>query len=324
MGCDTFLPISGTTMATNSHQWTVDMRIETSASTFARQIEGIELWHELDNATISELERLWLEHGVLVFRRQCLDEAELVAFSHRFGDPAHIVRRDWKSGNAPEVTLISNLKTATGRSVGGLGAGELGWHSDQSYVLNPATGSVLYMVEMPHDGGRTYWANLRQAYAALDPATKARIESLEGIYDYLARQSTYDDEAPMSAELRAKTPIVAHPLVHTDPLSGTRSLYLDPTTMTGIVGLDEPEGRALLDDLIAHATQSEFVYEHRWQVGDVVMWDNGFTLHRRDPFDADALRLLKRTTLRLSSAKHIVPETRLFDTGLPGDQAAAR
>jgi len=276
---------------------------------FAFEVRGVDLWRSLEQGVVDALEQAWSSQGVLVFRRQSLSEEELVAFSGRFGDPDHIVRDDWRSGNHPAVTQISNMKNSRGQSIGGLGSGELGWHTDQSYVANPATGSILYMVEMPKVGANTYWANLNPAYEALPAATQERIEGLHAVYDYVKRQSTYDDEKPMSEELRRRTPPVAHPLVSTDPVSGRRSLYLDPTTTVGIRELPGPEGQALLEELNRHATQPEFVYTHHWQVGDVIMWDNGFLLHRRDDFDPSHNRLLKRTTIRLSPDRHIIPST---------------
>lgn len=276
---------------------------------FAFEVRGLDLWRPLAQDVADALDAAWSSQGVLVFRRQALSEEELVAFSRRFGDPDQIVRDDWQSGNHPAVIQISNMKNSQGRSIGGLGSGELGWHTDQSYVANPATGSVLYMVEMPRDNANTYWSNLHLAYEALPDATKRRIEGLRAVYDYFRRQSTYDDEKPMSEELRRRTPSVAHPLVNTHPVSGRKSLYLDPTTTVGVDGLPEAEGRELLDELNRHATRPEFVYTHCWQIGDLIMWDNGFLLHRRDPFDAQQNRLLKRTTIRLSPQRHIVPST---------------
>jgi taurine dioxygenase len=281
-----------------------------AAGGFAREVRGLALWQTPNTTTLAALREAWRRHGVLVFRRQALSEDELVAFSALFGRPDVIVRADWQ-GNRPEVIQISNMKNQAGQSIGGLGAGELGWHSDQSYVANPATGALLYMVEMPPEGGRTYWANLRLAYAALPQPAKDRIANLSAIYDYAKRQATYDDEKPMSAELRRKTPPVIHPLVNRDPVTGECSLYLDPTTTVGIEGLAPEAGNALLAELAAHATRPEFVYGHDWQIGDLVMWDNGYLLHRRDPFDARQNRLLKRTTIRLATTHHIVPPSRL-------------
>ncbi len=279
---------------------------------FAREVRGLDLWCDHDESTIDALRRAWSEAGVLVFRRQALDEAEMVRFFSRFGEPDIIVRTDWQSRNAPEVIHISNMKDQAGRSIGGLGAGELDWHTDQSYVANPATGAMLYMVESPAEGVPTYWANLRLAYAALPDETKGRIDGLHAVYDYIKRQSTYDDEEPMSAELRARTPPLTHPLVAADPVSGAKSLYLDPTTTTGIAGLPAMVGDPLLAALNEHATRPEFVYRHDWRTGDVVMWDNGFLLHRRDAFAADASRWLKRLTIKLPTDRHVVPASALI------------
>ena len=283
----------------------------TSTGAFALQVDQVNLWEELETEQLEELGDLWRRHGVLLFRRQALSEAELVRFSRAFGDADVIVREDWQSQNQPEVIHISNMKNFFGDSIGGLGAGELDWHTDQSYVVEPATGSILYMVEMPACAPYTQWANLRAAYAGLDVAMQARIADLDVIYDYLARQSTYDDEPSMSSELRAKTPLVTHPLVNRDPVTGEPSLYLDPTTATGIVGWNREEAMTLLRDLVAHATQDAYVYTHHWQIGDVVMWDNGFLMHRREAFEASGNRLLKRTTLRLPKSHHVVPAGQL-------------
>ncbi len=274
---------------------------------FAREVSGLELWRELPDPILAALRDAWTRHGVLVFRRQSLSEAEYAAFGRHFGELDVTVRPDWGSRHRSGVIHISNMRDGTGESIGGLGAGELDWHTDQSYVANPSTGSMLYMVEMPPDGGRTYWANLKLAWEALPEATKRRIEPLHVVYDYLLRQSTYDDEAPMSKELRRRTPPVAHPLVNIHPMTGEKALYLDPVTAAGIEGWPEDESRNLLGEIRAHAVRPEFVYAHDWRIGDVVMWDNGFLMHRRDEFDSAALRWLKRTTLYLPPERHIVP-----------------
>ena len=112
----------------------------------------------------------------------------------------------------------------------------------------------------------------------------------------------------ISEEARRKTPPITHPLVHTHPVTGRKALYLDSTTTTGIDGVDGSAGSALLEEIYAFATRPQFVYRHHWQVGDAVLWDNGLTMHRREPFDPLARRLLKRTTIFLSRDRHIVPE----------------
>ena len=282
------------------------MRLTALQDTFAHEVLDLNLWKDLDERTLNRLRIAWRRHGGLLFRRQSLSESELVRFFSHFGKSEVIVRTDWQSRNRDEVIHISNMKDASGRSIGGLGSGELDWHSDQSYMTHPATGALLYMVEMPNEGGATYWANLQQAYDALNEETRSQIADLEAIYDYAKRQSSYDDEAPLSASLRRKTPPVLHPLVCVNPQTRRQSLYIDPSTMVGISGVSAKKGAALLAQLSAHATQPCFVYTHHWQIGDVVMWDNGQVLHRRDHFGEATPRWLKRLTCQLSPEHHLL------------------
>ena len=288
------------------------MRLTALQDTFAHEVLDLNLWKDLDERTLNRLRIAWRRHGVLLFRRQYLSESELVRFFSHFGKSEVIVRTDWQSRNRDEVIHISNMKDASGRSIGGLGSGELDWHSDQSYMTHPATGALLYMVEMPNEGGATYWANLQQAYDALNEETRSQIADLEAIYDYAKRQSSYDDEAPLSASLRRKTPPVLHPLVCVNPQTRRPSLYIDPSTMVGISGVSAKKGAALLAQLSAHATQPCFVYTHHWQIGVVVMWDNGQVLHRRDHFGEATPRWLKRLTCQLSPEHHLIPASRLY------------
>ena len=278
---------------------------------FGLEVLGFNIWETWSADDTARIGKAWAEHGVLVFRRQALSEAELVRFSAEFGDADIIVREDWQSQNQPQVIQITNMKDYYGESIGGLGAGELDWHTDQSYVADPATGCLLYMVEMPKEAPRTYWSNLKLAFAALPADKRAQLQDLKVVYDYLVRQSTYDNEPKMSAVLRKRTPPVTHRLVNCHPVSGEPSLYLDPTTAARIEGWSDTDSQALLTELRAHATRPEFVYEHHWQIGDVVMWDNGFLMHRRDAFDPSGNRLLKRTTLKLPPQRHIVPQGQL-------------
>ena len=120
---------------------------------FAHEIVGLRLWEPLDAITVDRLRELWARHPVLVIRRQALSERELAEFSALFGPLERVVRTEWASPVVPEVGLISNLKDGQAQPIGGLGDGELQWHSDQSYMMNPATGAALYAVELPPEGG---------------------------------------------------------------------------------------------------------------------------------------------------------------------------
>lgn len=179
-------------------------------------------------------------------------------------------------------------------------------------MMEPATGAMLYALELPAEGGTTSWVDLRAAYAGLSPGLKRAAEGRRAIFSYSKRLAGYQGvDRVISEEARKKTPPVLHPLVHTHPVTGRQALYLDSTTTIGIEGMDGASGSALLDEIYEAATQPEFVYRHRWQVGDAVLWDNGFTMHRREPFDPAARRLMKRTTMFLSRDRHIVPGSSL-------------
>ena len=275
----------------------------------ACEVVGLRLWEPQDDQTIDELRALWADHPVLVFRRQALSEDELAEFSARFGPLERTVRTDWASPVRPEVSLISNLKDAQAKPIGGLGDGEIQWHSDQSYMLNPATGAMLYALELPSEGGATSWVDLCAAYAGLPERLKRAVEGQRAIFSYVKRLAGYQGvDRVISEEAKTKTPLILHPLVHTHPVTGRKALYLDSTTTVGIDGIDEASGSALLDDIYEFATQPKFTYCHHWQVGDALLWDNGFTMHRREPFDPTARRLMKRTTMFLARERHIVPE----------------
>src|SRR6267154_3911276 len=161
----------------------------------AWEVAGLSLWERPDDATVAELRTLYGQYGVLVFRRQALNEAELAAFCALFGPLERTVRSDWASPATPEVTILSNLKDGLGRPIGGLGDGELQWHSDQSYMPQPATGAALYALELPPSGGETFWVDLRAAYAGLPRQLRARINGTRGIFDYSRRLAGYGRES---------------------------------------------------------------------------------------------------------------------------------
>jgi len=274
----------------------------------ACEIVGLRLWEPEDDRVTTEISVLWAHHPVLVFRRQALSEDELAGFSARFGPLERTVRTDWASPVRPEIGLISNLKDAQARPIGGLGDGEIEWHSDQSYMMAPATGAMLYAIELPPEGGSTSWVDLCAAYAGLSDRLKRAVEGRRAIFSYVKRLAGYQGvDRAISEDAKRKTPPVMHSLVHNHPVTGKKALYLDATTTIGIDGMDDASGAALLDEIYRSATRPQFVYRHHWQVGDVLLWDNGFTMHRREPFDPAARRLMKRTTMFLSGDRHIVP-----------------
>ncbi|MBV9825552.1 MAG: TauD/TfdA family dioxygenase [Alphaproteobacteria bacterium] len=275
----------------------------------ACEVLGLRLWEEQPADIVAELRTLWSRYGVLVFRRQALGEAELARFCALFGPLERTVRTDWASQAVPEVGLISNLKDAQGQSIGGLGDGEIEWHSDQSYMMHPATGAGLYALELPPEGGTTSWVDLRAAYAGMPERLRREVAKRRAVFSYVKRLAGYQEGSrTISEDAKRQTPPVTHTLLHNHPVTGEAALYLDKTTTVGVAGMGDNAAAALLDEIYEAAVRPEHVYTHHWQVGDLLLWDNGFTMHRREPFDANARRLMKRTTMRLDPSRHIIPE----------------
>ena len=183
---------------------------------FGLEVLGVDL-ASVDEATFVALRALWQTEPLLLLRRQCLDEAELVALSRRFGE-LHVLRRDYvHPPRHPEVLYVSNLRTEAGTRLGTLGSSELGWHTDQSYQPRPATGAVFQAVEVPEGTGATEWCNTVLAYAALPDTVRAAIASRRGVSRYNAYERETGLDEARKAALRAQHPPVAHPLVLTHP-----------------------------------------------------------------------------------------------------------
>ncbi len=234
---------------------------------------------------------LW-EHHILIFKAQRLTEDELIAFATHFVPlfvpPAEVPVLGSAQGT-PTVVTVAN--TAEGL----LGYGEITPHSDHHWTPYPSSGSLLYALETPSQGGETRWTNLVKAYHELDAATKEQIEGLKAItYNPFLRKSSTE---PFDRSLQPPHLRFAHPLVRTHPDRGKKILYLSDGYDVEIVGLEPAESQALVARLRRHLLQPRFVYSHQWSVGDIVYWDNQATLHARSAFDNAERRVLKRVSL---------------------------
>lgn len=268
------------------------METEILGPGFAVEISEVDLSADLTDEQCAKIKRLWLENKVAVFRGQNLDDDALLGFTKRFGPLFVHVRSQFNDAAHPEIMLISNIKK-DGRNLGGLGDGDLAWHSDQSYSLRPVFSTLLYAVEIPAEGGGTWFCDTARAYEHLPEGIKQRIANLQQNFSIEVTVAT--QHISLTEEQRALKPPVTHPLVRTHPELGRKSIYLSPAHSTGIANLPEEEGRALLAELEEWADRPEFIYSHDWRVGDVVMWDNTSTMHRRDAFSPAARRMMKRT-----------------------------
>ncbi|MEC8700266.1 MAG: TauD/TfdA family dioxygenase [Pseudomonadota bacterium] len=263
---------------------------------FATEILGADLSAAMSDGNFDAIKKVWLENKVLVFRDQELNDNELLRFTERFGPLFVHVRSQFNDKTRPDIMLISNIKE-NDRDLGELGNGDLAWHSDQSYSAEPVFATPMYAIEIPTQGGGTWFCDTARAYENLPEATKARIDGLKQNFSIEVTVET--QHVALTEKQRQLKPPVTHHLVRTHPELGRKSLYLSPAHSIGLADLPADEGAALLAELEDWAGRPEFTYMHKWRVGDVVMWDNTSTMHRRDAFSADERRLLKRTGFEL-------------------------
>jgi taurine dioxygenase len=263
----------------------------------------LDLSRDLDDATFRELEAAFHDNIVVVFRGQQLTNEQHIAFSRRFGElEIHIVKKYLLPG-FPEILLISNIRDDRGEHIGLADAG-FTWHTDTSYRRRPSRCSLLYAMEVPHrdDGeplGDTVFANTIAAYEALPRAMKQMLAGRYAVHRYSARRRVADSPRPkLTAEQLAETPDIAHPIVRTHPYTGRKSLYVTAGECVGIVGMAKDEALDLIDELDRHCVRPEFLYRHKWQIGDLLMWDNATAMHLAIcDYALPQRRLMHRTTV---------------------------
>jgi taurine dioxygenase len=260
---------------------------------------------------IAQIKAIWQKSPVMIFRRQALDESELVRFTDHFGACETSGRKDIQSPYHEQIIYFSTLKYSDGRFVGGFAGGEdVDWHSDQTFQVRPATGAILYGTEVPRDGGDIYWADQYGAWDRLPADIQQLIEGRMGTYRYAKRYAmlnTLELQDKAKANALLSLPDARHPLVLTHPITGRKALYADPTTIVAIDGLSEEENARVIPLLIEAGGHPSLAYRHKVRNGDLMMWDNGCTMHRRDPMKLEQPRLMKRTTFRLAADTYCVP-----------------
>jgi len=269
------------------------MEVIPVSSALGAEIRGIDTGRPIDDATFAAILDAWHRHLVLAFRAQTLDEDAQVRFAERFGElsPVHTSHH---SETNRAVMYIGNLKK-DGKMTGALPLGEMQFHSDQCYQERPAMGTMLYAIEIPAEGGNTLFANGYKAWEALSEEVKHKVLGLRAVqvYDYdggvLDRRAMVSPEAGVSC---------AHPVARTHPATGRKSLYVNRLMTHHIEGVAPEESERLLELMFASLERPQFVYEHRWRVGDVLLWDNRCTVHARRDFDPSARRWLRRVTIK--------------------------
>jgi taurine dioxygenase len=255
------------------------------------EIIGVDLSRAIDDHVFAQIRDAWHRYLVILLRDQDLSEEDQVRFAEKFGPPAVIHTKQFVRTH-PAVMLISNIRE-DGKPIGALPDGEMHFHSDQCHQERPAMASMLYAIEVPRAGGNTLFANGYAAYETLPDAVKRRIAGRKALnaYDY--------ERAAMKrgTRLAAGVPSYAHPVVRTHPPTGRKALYVNRLMTVRIEGLPEQESDELLDFLFAHQERPEFVYEHVWRPGDLLLWDNRCALHARTDFSPNERRLMRRVTI---------------------------
>ena len=268
------------------------------------EVRGLDLSKPLDAATRGQIDALWMEHLLLIFPDQPITDVQHIDFGRNFGELEIHPSLAHRSSQHREIYRVSNVDEADDiippkeTAWQYLNLSWL-WHTDSSFREIPSKGSILHGIETTNAGGNTLFANMYAAYDDLADEMKRRIEGKWVIHDhdFIIKQSKELSARQDKGKYDALPP-VCHPLVQLHPVTRRRCLFLSPHTMVNIEGMPEAEGRRLLDDLIAHAIQPKYVYQHVWTKHDVIMWDNRCTMHSVEPFDnASIRRIMHRVTL---------------------------
>jgi len=261
------------------------------------EIVGVDLGKPLDEATVAAIKAAWNEHLVLLFRGQTLSEDDQVRFARHFGElqqrprPKDL-RAEAKVKN-PEVMLVSNIRE-NGKPIGSLPDGEMQFHSDMCYIPTPPKGTFLYAIEIPSEGGDTLFLNMYKAYETLAPEVKARLKGRTAVNVFLYGSTSRDGNKP---DFNVH-PHASHPMVRIHADTGRPALYVNRLMTWNVEGMEDGESKALLDGLFDHIEQPQFVYAHKWKVGDLILWDNRCTLHARTDFSDKERRLLRRVVVQ--------------------------
>lgn len=272
-----------------------------SGHTLGATIEGLDLAHLPQDGFELAMQALG-DYGVLRFPKQDLSAAELKAFSARFGELEINVANSYQEPGIPEVMILSNM-VENGKPLGLSDAGQ-SWHTDMSYSRTIAFCNVLYGIRIPHRNGEplgnTEFCDQRAAYEALPTELVARLEGKTVLHDFnkfweMMRREKGSARPPLTDAQRAAKPPVSHPVFLTHPITGRRALYANPGYSMRINELPEAESNEILEFLFAHQTQPGFKFAARWQVGDVLMWDNMRSIHNAvADYRPDEPRYIKR------------------------------
>jgi taurine dioxygenase len=259
------------------------------------EVIGLDFTQPIDTDSRAALHRAFTERHVLVMRDQHFTPDQFEAAAQIFGEIQPHDKKERHVPGHPGVDYVSNEEIVDGRRII---PGET-FHSDHSNHPRPPKATTLFAVELPSSGGDTQYVNMHEAYDDLPEATRRRIDGLKAVHVYLSKYSPRPLGKITEESRRNLPPPGIHPLVRTNPENGRKALFLNPVRMESIVGMEDQEALALIDDLMRHATQRKYEYRHKWRKGDWVLWDNRSVMHQANPdYDMNQRRYLYRLMLK--------------------------
>src|SRR5262245_42426648 len=278
----------------------IDMKVTPLSPACGAEISGIDLTRPLSAHEVAAIKEAWGRHLVLVFRGQELSQDDQLRFASYFGDlgsrrkapEALKSRAEGVKQDHEKVLLVSNIRV-DGKPIGAFGEGEFWFHIDGGYTPRPYRYTFLYALELPSTGGNTMFSNMYKAYEAVPPALKAKLAGKRALHIHEYNRAR---QADASGDI-SNIPHHYHPVFVTHPYTGRKTLFVDRLMTTALEDFDPAEGAAILDQLYDIGERREFIYEHIWQLGDFLMWDNRATIHARTDFPKEERRLLRRCTV---------------------------
>jgi alpha-ketoglutarate-dependent taurine dioxygenase len=291
-------------MPRGRRKWWRSMHIRPLTDAIGAEICDVDIAAGISDRDFERIYDAWIDRTIILFRGQRMNCAEQIAFTSRFGEIASYTRPQFGIPGYPEILVLSNVQK-DGKPVGSPYSGRV-WHTDGHYLDAPPAGSLLYALEVPPDGGDTWFANMFAAYDALSPALKARIEGLQAVISRVqSRPYNYPERPPVTEQEREEWVDMPQPLVRTHPVSGRKALYAGGNVPWRILGLPEAESVPLITYLQEMSVRPCYTYRHKWQVGDVILWDNRSALHKATPYESTRyIRHMHRTTVQGDKRPH--------------------
>ncbi|MCX5590663.1 TauD/TfdA dioxygenase family protein [Alcaligenes endophyticus] len=275
------------------------MQIQRLSPNFGAEVHAIDL-NQISDEQFAQIEKAFLDHQLLVFKKQALSPAAQIDFSRRFGELDVHVLTQYNHPQHEEIFVLSNV-VENGKPIG-ISDGGSYWHSDFAFQERPASATILNAQQIPEQGGQTLFIDMYQAYEDLSQEYKQRLQGLQAIHRYRSRRSNQEagTQVKLNQDQEKATPDMVHPVVRTHVQTGRKALFVHPGMAAEIVGLSEQESNEILSFLFDHSTQEKYQYAFSWTPGDVVMWDNRCTMHKATTRDLPAHmhRTIFRTTVR--------------------------